>query len=347
MSASMSRSPAATQPGFIEPLVDDSFIDFSGYEELAYQSPSLSPATHKTPFARPMKTDNGTTSLLLPTNQPLSGPSHQYDLYKQQTGIVPGALATTLAVNQHNSQIQGFVDYDSLDLLNMGSTPEDMFDFNTVPSHEEMSSPDMDMDLDSQSNHGFYVEPTVNPNSIGGQEPTSNVGRVWPGMHQQAALARSQQQQKQRTQTPQQAKPKPKPKSKSKSKSKPSADPIVEQKISQLLNSMRAEPSPESGQSSPVHSVPRPRKNAGDMDDDERLLASEAGKKLSSKERRQLRNKVSARAFRFRRKGTNSQLPKLIHDHANRLSQNTSTNSRPRSPRRSTRTASCAPRTVP
>lgn len=38
------------------------------------------------------------------------------------------------------------------------------------------------------------------------------------------------------------------------------------------------------------------------MDEDEKLLASEQGKKLTSKERRQLRNKVSARAFRSRRK---------------------------------------------
>jgi len=44
------------------------------------------------------------------------------------------------------------------------------------------------------------------------------------------------------------------------------------------------------------------KKDEEDMDEDERLLASEAGKKLSSKERRQLRNKVSARAFRSRRK---------------------------------------------
>ena len=47
----------------------------------------------------------------------------------------------------------------------------------------------------------------------------------------------------------------------------------------------------------------RQRKDEEDMDEDERLLASEEGKKLSSKERRQLRNKVSARAFRSRRKG--------------------------------------------
>jgi hypothetical protein len=40
-----------------------------------------------------------------------------------------------------------------------------------------------------------------------------------------------------------------------------------------------------------------------DIDEDERLLTSEEGKKLSNKERQQLRNKVSARAFRSRRKG--------------------------------------------
>jgi hypothetical protein len=50
------------------------------------------------------------------------------------------------------------------------------------------------------------------------------------------------------------------------------------------------------------------RKEEEDMDEDERLLASEEGKKLSSKERRQLRNKVSARAFRSRRKEYISQL---------------------------------------
>jgi hypothetical protein len=52
-----------------------------------------------------------------------------------------------------------------------------------------------------------------------------------------------------------------------------------------------------------MNHVQRMRKEEEDMDEDERLLASEEGKKLSSKERRQLRNKVSARAFRSRRKG--------------------------------------------
>lgn len=54
--------------------------------------------------------------------------------------------------------------------------------------------------------------------------------------------------------------------------------------------------------------ISRPKKDEDDMDDDERLLASEEGKKLTSKERRQLRNKVSARAFRSRRKEYITQL---------------------------------------
>lgn len=63
---------------------------------------------------------------------------------------------------------------------------------------------------------------------------------------------------------------------------------------------------------SPLTNLPRSKKEEDDMDEDERLLASEEGKKLSSKERRQLRNKVSARAFRSRRKGKNSQFPIMI-----------------------------------
>ncbi|EQK99667.1 ribonuclease Z [Ophiocordyceps sinensis CO18] len=61
-----------------------------------------------------------------------------------------------------------------------------------------------------------------------------------------------------------------------------------------------------------VSNLPRARKDEEDMDEDERLLASEEGKKLSSKERRQLRNKVSARAFRSRRKEYITQLESEI-----------------------------------
>ncbi|KAJ3497780.1 hypothetical protein NLG97_g1634 [Lecanicillium saksenae] len=96
---------------------------------------------------------------------------------------------------------------------------------------------------------------------------------------------------------------------KARGKAPQATDPIVEQKITQLLNNMRAKPNSGSADSqSGGSSMPRSKKAEEDMDEDERLLASEEGKKLSSKERRQLRNKVSARAFRSRRKEYISQL---------------------------------------
>ncbi|KAK3371143.1 hypothetical protein B0T24DRAFT_305715 [Lasiosphaeria ovina] len=333
MSGSMSTSPAATQPGLIDHSLVDSLIDFSDYDNVAYQSPSLSPTgSSKAPFTRPVKTEAAPTSLLS-TTQPLSGPSHQYDLYKQQTGIVPGALASTLAINQNNTQIPAYTDF-SIDYLGMGNTDE-IFDFNTAPSLDSANTPDMDMEYDSPSSDpNFFFEPTVNPNSIGGQEPgtlpspsavtsqTSNVGRLWPGMHQQQAAAKAQaqaqaqqqQRQRQRMQSQQPAKQPQRPKS-----SQPN-DPLVEQKITQLLNSMRAKSGESDGsQGSPQMNLPRMRKDEDDMDEDEKLLASEEGKKLSSKERRQLRNKVSARAFRSRRKEYITQLEAEI---ANKVTEN-------------------------
>jgi hypothetical protein len=187
----------------------------------------------------------------------------------------------------------------------------------------------MDMEFDSPKAEPafFYPEQSpefVNPSAIGGQSTlslpavlptqTSNVGRLWPGMHQQQAdLAKAQAQQKQQQQiiqqqrqTGQQRQQSQRPRA-----SHQATDPIVEEKISQLLNSMRQSSvatddneahTPNGGQMSHVQ---RMRKEEEDMDEDERLLASEEGKKLSSKERRQLRNKVSARAFRSRRKGKN------------------------------------------
>ncbi len=77
---------------------------------------------------------------------------------------------------------------------------------------------------------------------------------------------------------------------------------------------MRAKSTSDSGPNTPLMSLPRIKKDEDDMDEDERLLASDAGKKLTSKERRQLRNKVSARAFRSRRKGKSpfSLLPLIL-----------------------------------
>ncbi|ODV90482.1 hypothetical protein CANCADRAFT_106915 [Tortispora caseinolytica NRRL Y-17796] len=51
-----------------------------------------------------------------------------------------------------------------------------------------------------------------------------------------------------------------------------------------------------------------------ELDEDEKLLASEAGKKLSPSERRRLRNKVSARHFRMRRRIYTQTLEEKIAD---------------------------------
>jgi hypothetical protein len=247
-------------------------------------------------------------------------------MYKQQTGIPQGAVASTLAVNQLNQ-------YGYADSYLSGIGGEDYVDFGTAPGRNGSFNQDMDMEFDSPLGEPafFYPEQSspefVNPSAIGssGLSPsavvptqTSNVGRLWPGMHQQqAALAKAQAQQKQQQQIIQQQRQnamgghqRQQSQQRPRGSHQP-ADPIVEEKISQLLNSMRqSSVATEDGEGSTPNAnhlshVQRMRKEEEDMDEDERLLASEEGKKLSSKERRQLRNKVSARAFRSRRKGKN------------------------------------------
>ncbi|KAI1139609.1 hypothetical protein F5Y05DRAFT_328453 [Hypoxylon sp. FL0543] len=317
MSASSQSSSSPT--GVVDPL---DLLDFTEYDaSMQYQTPSASPTANKPQFAR--ASTAVTTGTALPSSQALSGPSHQYDQYKQQTPFVPGALASTLAINQSNSQMTGYtLDYVASD---MGSN-EEMFDFNTAPS-QSLNGGDMDLDFESQQDTSFFFsEATVNPNAIGGESQltsptvpnqTSNVGRMYPGMHQQAALAKAQQQQRQQQHLIQQQQQQRQ--SQQAKQHRPKApmpsDPIVEQKITQLLNSMRSKngsSSSDGGDNSPLLQLPRPKKEEDEMDEDERLLASEEGKKLSSKERRQLRNKVSARAFRSRRKEYITQLESEI-----------------------------------
>ncbi|KAI0161229.1 hypothetical protein GGR57DRAFT_351381 [Xylariaceae sp. FL1272] len=305
---STSRSPV----GGVDPL---EMLDLSEYDTMPYQSPSVSPATaNKQQFGRPTAAMTRSSSLM-PPNQVLSGPSHQYDQYKQQTPFVPGALASTLAINENNVHITGY----NLEYINPG---EELFDFNSAPSQNSLT-PDMDLDFDSPADQAFFFPPTPStsmaPHGLDMRSPTvpatvSNVGKMYPGMHQQAALAKAQAQQRQQQQIIQhQQRAQQLSKPQSRSKAALPADPLVEQKITQLLNSMRSRvASSEEGDDSPILQINRPKKEEDEMDEDERLLASEEGKKLSSKERRQLRNKVSARAFRSRRKEYIGQLESEI-----------------------------------
>ncbi|KAF7547930.1 hypothetical protein G7Z17_g7387 [Cylindrodendrum hubeiense] len=302
----------------------DALLDLTEYEAVSnYHSPanSVSPAAaSKATFTSPVPV--AVNAPAVSTSQSMSGPSHNYDMYRQQTGFVPGAIANTMAVNQTNNT--GYQDFGSLDYLSTFSPENEGFDFNTSPSQNAM---DMDFESPAESQQ-FY---TVNPSNIEESSlpsppvlptQTNNVGRLWPGAHSQAALAKAQAQQRQQQQIIQQQQQAQRQsvQPKGRGKAPQPADPIVEQKITQLLNSMRAKPSmPESQGQSPVANLPRSKKEEEEMDEDERLLASEEGKKLSSKERRQLRNKVSARAFRSRRKEYITQLEAEI---ANKVNEN-------------------------
>lgn len=195
--------------------------------------------------------------------------------------------------------------------LNMPLSTLDEFDFS--------QGTDMDFDADTTDLPSmFYSEQSsrpsqfVSPNTLVAHNNMSSapIQRIYPGMHsQQAAQAKAQQAQKQQMarqqpQTlPEGQKPLPSP-----TKSPLIKDPLVEESISKVLNRMRQESitstaSDADGANVSMSNMPRIKKDEDDMDEDERLLASEEGKKLTSKERRQLRNKVSARAFRSRRKG--------------------------------------------
>jgi len=250
-------------------------------------------------------------AFIAPQQPTFQGPSHQYELFRQHTSLAPGAFSSMQRSRQVPSQ-----NYAPI------------FDANDA---DAASFVGMDMDFpdlfDGSSLNGF-----ADPNSIGAGSEAGDaspvaqpVQRLWPGSHQQHAAAKEQQkkmeqqklQEQQRLALSQQQlgssahhtagaharRP-------SQARNKP-ADPLVEERISQILRSMRQNNSRSSQGSASQPSMnqpPKQRKDEEDMDDDERLLASEEGKKLSSKERRQLRNKVSARAFRSRRKEYISQL---------------------------------------
>ncbi|PTB63801.1 hypothetical protein BBK36DRAFT_1136195 [Trichoderma citrinoviride] len=280
----------------------DSLLDLSAYDGMpSFGSPSLSPSmspssSSKPIFASPV-TAAVTTPSVMPT-QSLSGPSHNYDMYRQQTGFVPGAIANTMAVNESGNL--GYQDFGSLDFL---TNEAEMFDFNVSPSQSTMG-PAETLDFASPPNTQLFS--TINPSNIeqassngspSSTSQSSTVGRLWPGAHSQAAMAKAHAQQRQQQHIMQQQQVQRQPgqpaQQRPRAKLPPKTDPIVEQKISQLLQKMRAQPaSPPSDSSTPSAHLAKAKKDEEEMDEDERLLASEEGKKLSSKERRQLRNKV-------------------------------------------------------
>lgn len=310
----------------------DSFIN---YDQTSVPTPSISPLSARSKSISTPTLSTNTQNLQYPvqSTQQFAAPSHQYEQYRQQAGLPVGALANTFALNQvdqftygRSQQFYGSIP-PSDGYFGMGMNSGDEYlDFGSGSGLS--SSIDMDIDFNNSPTNDLPVLSSsfVNPAAIGAQESTpqslpsqAHPGRVWPGMHQQqAALAKAQaeaQQQEQQRRTLANQKALPSSHSRQTSRSgnttKPPVDPIVEESITRLLNQMRhssVASSNDDDAATPtgngaLSNSARMRKDDEDMDEDERLLASEEGKKLSSKERRQLRNKVSARAFRSRRKG--------------------------------------------
>ncbi|WPH03424.1 Hypothetical protein R9X50_00630400 [Acrodontium crateriforme] len=287
----------------------DSFFDFNqGTTQLSPINPSSSRMDALSPYD---KSDE---------RRQFNGPSHDYNQYKQQVGLPVGSVVN-MPPQMYDGYSSGIGDMGFDASMPGWSTGIDL-------------DADMGMDFNQPTVAPMFFPPTVdaptdnfvNPNTIGGhEEPSSNVGRLWPGMHsqqaqqhamQKAAQTHAMQQRQMRLQAQHaQYRQLPNgsqnqvPSSQTNQSKRAShvAEPHVDESISRLLNQMRQNSSVSNSDNtgSPEDHLPhiaRMKKDEEEMDEDERLLASEEGKKLSSKERRQLRNKVSARAFRSRRK---------------------------------------------
>ncbi|KAF2104327.1 hypothetical protein NA57DRAFT_51160 [Rhizodiscina lignyota] len=300
----------------IDPADMDNFVDFG-----TMPSPTPSGSNSKAPMSRSASTMTSPTNTIVPLDfneeQAPIKPSHEYSRFKQQTGLPTGSYQSLTGLPQ---EFDGFSN-SGLD-LGIGSSSM----FNGMGSNSGLGIDDS-MNFEMTSSNGlpafFYpnrpsdTDDFIDPSAISQEEqPQPNV-RFYPGMHQQqAALAKAQQQaQQQRQQIIQQQQKQhgseQPTRNQSTRKSVTPIDARTEETIARVVNQIRQNSSFASESGSPpssAHHMSRSRKDEEDMDEDERLLASEEGKKLSSKERRQLRNKVSARAFRSRRKEYITQL---------------------------------------
>ena len=301
----------------VDPLDIDEYLDFNhgGTFSPSSSASSLSSRANanQTPTINTPRASQMSALKPQPINQnTFTGPRHQYDLHKQTTGLPVGGVASSIAAARQSP----FVMNPIVNGFGAMRHPEDVFDFNAMPPATFAAAGDMDMDFDSPVD-GLAPSRTGSgagcgdPPARGGHAEPSPPVRLWPGMHtQQAALAKQQQQQEiMRQQQVKAAAASQQRLANQPAMQRPATagkatDPLVEERISRLLNQMRhnSHGSSDGGSGSGSHNS-RQRKDEEDMDEDELLLASEEGKKLSSKERRQLRNKVSARAFRSRRKG--------------------------------------------
>ena len=297
---------------------EQEFFDFGAL-------PSPTPASLKRESSATSTITSPTSTAIDEDLQTPAKPSHEYERFKQQTGLPSGSIAGLSA--GYNS---GFPMFSSTGLDEMAMMGGDSMMDGGWSTGLPMDSR-MNMGMDYQQSSYLFNDASqddfVDPSAIT-QEEVPNV-RVWPGMHQQqAALAKAQAQQQRQQQQQQLAHQKQQQAMQaqqqaqkqqqqnrlqstsqaSRKVSSPLSDARTEETIARVVAQIRADSQNASSSMNDnsqglLPHIIRAKKDEDDMDEDERLLASEEGKKLSSKERRQLRNKVSARAFRSRRKG--------------------------------------------
>tara|TARA_R110002003_G_scaffold244_7_gene17475 strand:- start:5191 stop:6144 length:954 start_codon:yes stop_codon:yes gene_type:complete len=281
---------------------EQEFFDFS-------QLPSPTPANLKREASAISTITSPTSTNIDDDLQTPAKPSHEYERFKQQTGLPSGSIA---GLNAGFNSGFGFSSsgIDEMGLMGDAAMMDGSYYSTGLPMDTNIHMGGMDFPPSSYLYNDNSQDDFVDPSSI---EEVPRV-RVWPGMHQQAALAQQAQQQRaqqiaqQRQQQASQQSARTQSTSNGKKTASPLNDARTEETIHRVIAQIRANShSAASSMGDNRHDllphIIRAKKDEEDMDEDERLLASEEGKKLSSKERRQLRNKVSARAFRSRRKG--------------------------------------------
>ena len=293
----------------VDPAEMDNWVDFNAMPSPAPASTSQAASTMTSP-----------TSTIVPLDvsddhQTPVAPSHEYARFKQQTGIPSGSMASLRALSESTNPAFGGFSNSGLDDVGMFESMGSMTGLEEMEFGAPASLPAFFYPPgDASSQADDFVDPTA---VIKHEEAQANI-RFYPGMHQQAALAKAQaqaQQQRQQQLIQQQQKREAEEQQQQqqrqnarRSGSHQPADAHTEETIARVVNQIRQNSSFAGDSLSPnphnvLPHIVRNRKDEEEMDEDERLLNSEEGKKLSSKERRQLRNKVSARAFRSRRKG--------------------------------------------
>jgi hypothetical protein len=267
----------------VDPSDLSNFIDFN-----QINSPAGSSKAHLLPQSASSMTSPASALSQDMDDQMLMRPSHDYGRFKQQTGLPIQADLRVLGQPQvfnggYNTGI-----YDQS--WDMGSQLEIM-------------DPNLEALLAMSTNDDF-----IDPHAIMKQEEAQANIRYFPGMHQQVAMQKQAMMAKQKQrEAEQRQQAQAQTQAPRRSGSSP-VDARTEETISRVMSEIRrssnmAADSLSANGNNMLPHVIRAKRDEDEMDEDERLLNSEEGKKLSSKERRQLRNKVSARAFRSRRKG--------------------------------------------